>query len=154
MDTNTVIKETDWKSDFARKLVREKKVTSMTNVKDTLNFFESYFDELQKELETLAGDSVSFDPSNGVGHFYVDINYYLGVQIAYVGENGAVTLKTVTQCSHNGRSTKILAYVVIRSGEGPLILTTNDKGDPTGDEIPLSVKWVDEKVKDFLTNAI
>lgn len=154
METQMVSKETDWKSDFARKLVREQKVTAMTNVKDTLNFFESYFDELQKELEVLAGDSVSFDPSNGVGHFYVDINHYLGVQIVYVGENGAVTLQTVTQCARNGRSTKTLAYVVIRSGEGPLILITNDKGDLTGEEIPLSVKWVDEKVKNFLTNAI
>lgn len=154
METQMVSKETDWKADFARKLVREQKVTAMSDVTDTLNFFESYFDELQKELAVTAGDSVSFDPSNGVGHFYVDINHYLGVQIAYVGENRAVTLKTVTQCAHKGRSTKILAYVVVRTGQGPLILPTNDKGEMTNEEIPLSVKWVDEKVKDILINAI
>lgn len=143
----------DWKSVFSKKLLRERKISEIQDVRGTTEFLESYFSELQSELETELGDEVSFESGNGVGSFYVNVSYYLGIQLAYKGENYAVTLSSLVQSSYEGRIFKKLAYIIVREGKGPVINLPDANGEMSQNEIPLTVAWIDETVKNTLMNA-
>lgn len=153
MENQVVNTKEDWKSVFSKKLLRERMIYEIHDIRGTLEFLETYFSELQSELEVEVGDIVSFDPGNGEGSFYVDVSHYLGIQLAYKGENYAVTLSSLVQSSYKGRVFKKEAFIVVRDGKGPVINLPDANGEMSQNEIPLTVAWIDEMVKNTLMNA-
>lgn len=155
MQTEAVANKKDWKEEFAFQLKRERMLIRMNNVADILTFLASYFDDLENQMNEISENSFEFKPSNGMGMIYSIFNDYKSAKIEYRGENGAVTIKTITQDAMGDRniSSKVLGFIAINDGV-PLIVSADEHGQAIDERFPLTVKRLDTLVEDYFMNVI
>lgn len=147
----------DWKETLIKQVKREKFLDGVGSSRQLLNFFENYFTELRNEFSRYTDDKniIITERRRGAGELRIEITNSRSVAIQYYQEEKYVFLKLNNEdIDGNSEKNEIIAIIYPSDINGLIIVELDQEGNFLKKIRPLTVKWLDEKIKESLLNAV
>lgn len=155
--TNNNVVNKDWKEILIKQIKREKLLDGIATNRKLINFFEEYFRELRSELFDYTDDKelITTHKWKGGGDLRIGITNNRSVSIQYDKGIKYVTLKLIHEDLDGNLDRNETIAVIYASDESGLILVELDnEGNYLKKDRPLTVKWLDEKIKESLLSVL
>lgn len=152
---STVIE--DWKETLIKQVKREKFLDGLGSSRQLLNFFESYFIELRNDLLRYSDDKsiITTSRRKDAGELRIEITSSRSSTIKYYKEEKYVFLKLINDdIDGNLEKDETIAVIYPSDVNGLIIVELDHEGKFVKKIRPLTVKWLDEKIKESLLSII
>lgn len=147
----------DWKETLIKQVKREKILDNLGSSRQLLNFFENYFTELRNELLRYSDDKsiITTNRRKGAGELRIEITSSRSSTIQYYQEEKYVFLKLNNEdIDGNVENDEIIAVIYPSDVNGLIIVELDQDGNFLKKIRPLTVKWLDEQIKESLLNIL
>lgn len=147
----------DWKETLIKQVKRERYLEGLGSPRQLLNFFENYFAELRSELLRFTDDKniITTDRRKGAGELRIEITNSRSSAIQYYQKEKYVFLKLNNEdIDGNLEKDETIAVIYPSDVNGLIIVELDCEGNFVKKIRPLTVKWLDEKIKESLLSII
>lgn len=147
----------DWKETLIKQVKREKFLDGLGSSRQLLNFFENYFTELRNELLRYSDDKsiITTNRRKGAGELRIEITNSRSSAIQYYQEEKYVFLKLNNEdIDGNLEKDEIIAVIYPSDVNGLIIVEIDQEGKFVKKIRPLTVKWLDEQIKESLLSIL
>jgi len=155
-NTFTTVVE-DWKETLIKQVKREKFLDGLGSSRQLINFFENYFTELRNELLRYSDDKnvITTDRRKGAGELRIEITNSRSSTIQYFQKEKYVFLKLNNEdLDGNLENDETIAVIYPSEANGLIIVELDRDGKFVKKIRPLTVKWLDEKIKESLLSIV